>query len=589
MELIYLYIGDDGKNIKDCEFNFSPEYRISYDPNKRFINVSKNEAYLADFWEASNISNVTAIIGKNGAGKSNLLEFIFRFHTSPFGLKDISKRILIHIYKLKGHLYINREDIDSNHRFFKKHYIQYPFNNFKKDVTTKILYYSAHYEKNILFDLGGGIVSMDISTGGLLRKYGDERRPDRNPKDTFSDIDRLMIEDTFRQIDLFAFSNAAYFKKIKLPNNLNITFKEGANKLKIDNSLYDILFLDKPLSDMDFVEHITNRFLYFIFKEGDIAVPGGEQSNVTADEFIRSTYAGNLYAELINLNRTGKVLFEKYPEHLGLRTDHLFTFGVRREDISFDLFVGLYYYYFKEEVFADFTSFNHKRIIHNDLVLSWQGISAGELEYLNFLSRIYTSVNEVIIDHGKKGKNQKKPDKYSNIMLLLDEPENSFHPEWQRLFLDNLLCFLNKTIPYHTFQIIVTSHSPILVSDFPKENIIFLDKNEIDGTCKVVDSIGRDNTFGANIHTLYRNSFFIDGLPIGEFAKKKINKLFDELNNAKTIRPTALNEIQMIGEPILKDQLMKLYKQREGISEDVNRRISELEKEISVLKAKLND
>lgn len=155
MELIYLYIGDDGKNIKDCEFNFSPEFRISYDRNKHYINVSRNEAYLPNFWDTDNISNITAIIGKNGAGKSNLLEFIFRFHSSAFGLQNISKRILIHIYRLNGNIYINRDGIKSNYRFNRKHYIQYPLNNFNKDVTTKLLYYSWHYEKNILFDLGG--------------------------------------------------------------------------------------------------------------------------------------------------------------------------------------------------------------------------------------------------------------------------------------------------------------------------------------------------------------------------------------------------------------------------------------------------
>jgi len=49
MELIYLYIEDDGKNIKDCEFNFSPEYRISYNRKERFITVEKNDNYLPNF------------------------------------------------------------------------------------------------------------------------------------------------------------------------------------------------------------------------------------------------------------------------------------------------------------------------------------------------------------------------------------------------------------------------------------------------------------------------------------------------------------------------------------------------------------
>lgn len=291
----------------------------------------------------------------------------------------------------------------------------------------------------------------------------------------------------------------------------------------------------------------------------------------------------------MSLNETGKILFAKYPENMGMRSDYSWSFGVRTADLSFNLRVGLYHYYFKGDVFSSPSSLDNRGLAASDLTIAWHGLSAGEMEYLNFLSRIYASINEVIIDHGQEKNVQRPPQTYKNIILLLDEPENSFHPEWQRLFLSNLLDFLNKTNPHHTFQIIIASHSPIIISDFPKDNIIFLDKNETDGTCRVVDSISRENTFGANIHTLYRNSFFIDGLPIGEFAKKKINQLFNELENAEAIRPTMLKEIQMIGEPIIRDQLMKLYKQREGMPEEVNRRIAELEKEIKILKDRLND
>ncbi|WP_256003656.1 AAA family ATPase [Pedobacter deserti] len=590
MEIIYLYIGDDGKNIKDCEFNFSPEFRISYDQNKNYINVNKNEAHLPNFWEANNIYNITAIIGKNGAGKSNLLEFIFRYYTSSSGLSNLPRMKLIHIYRRNGYLYINRNDIASNYNFRNKHYVQYPLNNFRKDVSTKFLHYSTHYEKNILFDLGGGITSEDISTGGLLRKYGEDRKVMKFPEATSSDIERLMIDDTFRQIELITSSNATYFKGISLPKALNITFKKGANKLKIDNPVYDKLFIDKPLPEMDFIEHFTNRFLYAYFNDPKNAsdleiVP----EDLTVEEFIKKSYAGELYSELISLNETGKILFTKYPDNMGMRSDYSWTFGVKTVDLSFNLRIGLYRYYFKGDVFSNPSSLDHRGLAASDLTIGWHGLSAGELEYLNLLSRIYASINEVIIDHGQEKNVQRPPQTYKNIILLLDEPENSFHPEWQRLFLSNLLDFLNKTTPYHTFQIILASHSPIIISDFPKDNIIFLDKNEINGTCRVVNSISRDNTFGANIHTLYRNSFFIDGLPIGEFAKKKINQLFDELENAEAIRPTILKEIQMIGEPIIRDELMKLYKQREGVPEEVNRRIAELEKEIRILKDRLND
>lgn len=589
MELIYLYIKDDGKNIKDCEFNFSPEYRISYDRNKNFLTVYKNENYIANFWDSDNISNITGIIGMNGAGKSNLLEFIFRYYTSAFGLSDISEKQIIHIYKFNNELYINKPKINSNYSLLDQHYIQYPLNNYKNDVTTKLIYYSPHYEKNILSDLGSVVLSNDVSTGGLLRKYGKDREFISNESKSFSDIGRLIIEDTFRQIDLFVFSNATYFKSVNLPYALNISFKEGANRLKTDNVLYNNLFVDKPLHELDFAEHIKNRFLYFLFKDDRCINTINIEDEISSfDSFINQTYAKNLYLELIKLYNEGNVIFKKYPEQMGARADYVLTFGIKRESISFDLCVGLYHYYFKNQAFADFKFFETKNITYNDILLSWVGLSAGELEYVNFLARIYSSLSEVIINHRMKTKTQKPPDKIKNIILLLDEPENSFHPEWQRVFLDNLIHFLNETLKHYSFQIIIASHSPILISDIPKDNVIFLNKNE-DGTCNVIDSIYRENTFGANIHTLYRNSFFVEGLPIGEFAKKKINRLFEELENEQSLRPSILKEIRMIGEPILREQLMKLYTQRDGLSEGVNRKIAELEKELESLKKRLND
>ena len=44
--------------------------------------------------------------------------------------------------------------------------------------------------------------------------------------------------------------------------------------------------------------------------------------------------------------------------------------------------------------------------------------------------------------------------------LFIDEPENSLHPQWQRQYLN----MLHMALGYHDVQIILASHSPILVS-----------------------------------------------------------------------------------------------------------------------------
>lgn len=94
----------------------------------------------------------------------------------------------------------------------------------------------------------------------------------------------------------------------------------------------------------------------------------------------------------------------------------------------------------------------------------------------------------------------------------------------------------------------------------PNNNVVFL-KNEND---KDADDF---LTFGANIYTLYSKAFFLKNGLIGEFAKQKISNIIN------TIKPTEnkkypelsedqvsilLKEINLIGEPILKNKLMDM-------------------------------
>ena len=50
------------------------------------------------------------------------------------------------------------------------------------------------------------------------------------------------------------------------------------------------------------------------------------------------------------------------------------------------------------------------------------------------------------------------------------------HPEWQRTFLKDLISFVNKTFQSNRIQIVLTSHSPFLISDLPKESVILLEE-----------------------------------------------------------------------------------------------------------------
>lgn len=121
---------------------------------------------------------------------------------------------------------------------------------------------------------------------------------------------------------------------------------------------------------------------------------------------------------------------------------------------------------------------------------------------------------------------------------------------------------LNKG--FRIFVIVVT-HSPFVLSDMPKGNILYLDNGYN------VTSEKHLNTFGANVNELLCQSFFLSGGFMGEFAKRRIEALVaylksDEPNdhwNAKNAKEL----IDLVGDEVIHYQLRQLYATKFGVSD----------------------
>jgi len=188
-----------------------------------------------------------------------------------------------------------------------------------------------------------------------------------------------------------------------------------------------------------------------------------------------------------------------------------------------------------------------------------------------------------LVDSSKRYKKRK-------YIVLLDEIDIGFHPDWQKETIQYIIDFLSL-ISDKNFHIILTTHSPFLISDLPKENIIFLDRDK-NGNCIVLDGLKKKKqTFGANIHTLLSDSFFMEEGLMGEFAKSKIDeviKLLNKSNLEKEELEYCEKIISIIGEPIIKNQLQKMLdsKRLKRVDEidnlrkqilDMQKRLEELE------------
>lgn len=152
----------------------------------------------------------------------------------------------------------------------------------------------------------------------------------------------------------------------------------------------------------------------------------------------------------------------------------------------------------------------------NDKNISYRDLSGGHKIFIGYFALIYKQL-QIILREKKK----------SNFFIIIDEIETALHPKWQKSIMKFLIKGLvkiieNKNISIHFLPI---THSPFVISDLPKENVIFLERLE-NGQCKNISNIiDIKQTFGANIHTLLSHGFFMKNGLMGEFAKEKIQSI----------------------------------------------------------------
>lgn len=139
-------------------------------------------------------------------------------------------------------------------------------------------------------------------------------------------------------------------------------------------------------------------------------------------------------------------------------------------------------------------------------------ISEGELQLINTYSGIYYALTN-------EYKNQK------SAIILLDEPDKSFHPMWISSFIDNLVKLVESIDNDRKYQFIISTHSPFMLSDVPKDCITCID---IVDHQRIVSKAKK--SFASNYYDIIKDTFFLED-SVGMFAKRKINEMIEVINN----------------------------------------------------------
>lgn len=180
------------------------------------------------------------------------------------------------------------------------------------------------------------------------------------------------------------------------------------------------------------------------------------------------------------------------------------------------------------------------------VLVDWLGISSGEKAFINVLASIAYELK----------KYQKSA---TNVLIVIDEGDLYLHPQWQMDFFDKLNTIISSlSTDGSDVQLVLTSHSPFILSDLPRQNIAMLEPPAASAS-----SDGHElhhQTFAGNLYDLFHGPLFLRPPAISNFAKKKIDDMRNEIRTLKRIsadqRDAYLRFCELIGHDIIRATLV---------------------------------
>lgn len=619
--LLYLWI-NDFKHIKKTGFNLSSHFEFDFklqtginseNIRGRLSCIKKNSIRLFN----ERIYDVKAVIGENGAGKSTLIDalvkffiqkenyfdgflvtdkYIFNRNNTDFGdsiskidclsLEEIQNVDLVNKTRDVFQLKVTEKDIENRYHgqvastylenFSLIHYS--PLLNINRVANIEGLagsnrvyetdywhYYDCTTENSIVNDFRAFNFEYEYDITGeselLAYKNGETRRLLTFLSSEYADVlpFPIYIKDIIIGINdfynRFWESIDSYLKddsdvQGRISEHL-FRVQEDVDKTK-DNSLI--------LKSNIYKEYILGALKYEYKSRLSFGnFPSSNAILSTIDDFLKISNENSSYQDILERFLSKAQFCKDFYHELFDRIKQTVDFvldnpKIEKSQYSFYISIN------ESELLKEFSELCFGRISKNDEIkeryvpfdifsFGMEGLSSGESNLLSFLSRLH-AVNERL------------PETQNNIVLMLDEPEVTLHPLWQMKFLDILNSFLPQLFFNRKIQLLITSHSPIFLSDLPKQNVLFLEKEDVTGNCMVSELKNTENTFGANVHALYADAFFMkdNGGTMGSFAREKIKLLIVDIRKAdRSKKKDVFDLINVIGDPLIKNQLLEMY------------------------------
>ncbi|MFV1006201.1 AAA family ATPase [Bacillus cereus] len=436
--------------------------------------------------------NLTIIIGENGTAKTTVFEAIM---DSFLNKEQFSHQDCTIEYKYRG------KDFISNKK-------------------------NAPIPKKIIVSTYTPIDKLNKYTGksdygNVLRKTNIDRV---NLQHISTRILKHYVFDGQKDIDLIfkyiGYKNRNLILEIS-PNKLNALSEMARNAIaRLYNKYEDVsyLFEDKyKQNDLDKTREVYQKEL-ILFKE-NLARETGREIRVGIDlekgrETIlrtlrnRSIYSRNQYIEPIYEICVLEILFVLYKMKI------LFSTSETPSQIPFLELEGRN---------SKFFPINRFRFYHGGPEALRKDLKLLELCSISFWKELHIHYENgymplSMLSSGELSLFLRLFDLYDYIeedsIILIDEPETHLHPRWIKGYVK----ILNQILGEKRCHVIIATHSPLIVSDVPKDSIIALKNNR--GFIEQIKI--RERTLGLNYDEVLSEVFGLDddkGNMVREYAK----------------------------------------------------------------------
>lgn len=558
MKLIYCYI-EHFRNIENQDVSLSDEFDCRYRDSKIFIEKREKNPLMDYIYDNGFMSNLRIIVGKTGSGKTNFLQLIgmdwwnrkstadgdaylllYKMHNeNDFFVEEVGlgnkTRAYCFTYDFDKHeilkyipaAYDDHEDTYIINAFDRYAFASCPYDNVRQEQ----MFDNNQFIPRKITQYGKSSVSMECEFLKEYLSHFSEKSIKRRASFVIgwknwqnkiqSDLDEKLIKREYWTYKDRAeeqrdknFRNGQYNKPIEYDKK-STPKSRFIHDLMVDFAIY--LRKWAELVEYEFPEkyYPYTGIVYDLGIEDPRELPDGKKMGILKRIDWLCQYI-DYHTDEITSNRglvwqIGSDIRDLF-HLLGKMDDKYFTdteFTIPVMDIDVNGKTVM------RDVFERMEQYRPDQIgVFTECLLPyhWSYVSSGEYQYAKIWG--------VLEEYGVRVKMMTQGQKYSeaiqpNLILLLDEPENYMHPEMCRTFIRNLNVLLSKRNPNTELQVLISTHSPFMLSDVMASQVIKMDYDK-NGKCVISES--KKPYYAANIHSIMADGFFLE-YTIGEQAR----------------------------------------------------------------------